>query len=98
MGVLCRHLRHSTLVEVLYLRLHREIFYEAIYPHISFISVKGEKVMFITGLYNYVLKSPVGEYISVQSVDGVFDVLKEHQGYEFVSKTLIAYQSCAMAD
>lgn len=54
--------------------------------------------MFITGLYNYVLKSTVGEYISVQSVDGVFDVLKEHQGYEFVSKTLIAYQSCAMAD
>ena len=54
--------------------------------------------MFITSLYNYVLKSPVGEYISVQSVDGVFDVLKEHQGYEFVSQTLIAYQSCAMAD
>lgn len=54
--------------------------------------------MFITGLYNYVLKSPVGEYISVQSVDGVFDVLKEYQGYEFVSKTLVAYQSCAIAD
>ena len=77
--------------------LRAEIFCEAICPHIRY-SVKGEKVMFITGLYNYVLKSPVGEYISVQSVDGVFDVLKEHQGYEFVSKTLIAYQSCAMAD
>lgn len=54
--------------------------------------------MFITGLYNYILVSPVGEFISIQSVDGVFDILKEYRGYEFVSKTLIAYQSCAMAD
>lgn len=79
------------------LALRAEIFHEAICSHILLFCEGGE-IMFVTGLYNYVLKSSVGEYISVQSIDGVFDVLKEHQGYEFVSKTLIAYQSCAMAD
>ena len=74
-----------------------EIFFEAILPHIRY-SVKEEKIMFVTGLYNYVLKSPVGEYVSVQSVDGVFDVLREHQGYEFISKTLVGYRNCGMAD
>lgn len=54
--------------------------------------------MFVEALYNYVLKSPVGEYISVQSVDSVFSVLGEHKGYEFVSRTLVAYRSCGMAD
>lgn len=54
--------------------------------------------MFVTGLYLYTLVSPMGEFLSVQSTDGIFDVLKEHQGYEFVSKTLVAYQSCAIAD
>lgn len=54
--------------------------------------------MFITGLYNYTLSTPSGEFISVQSTEGVFDVLREHQGYEFVSKTLVGYQSCVMAD
>lgn len=54
--------------------------------------------MFVTGLYNYVLKSPIGEYVSVQSVDGVFDVLREHQGYEFISKTLVGYRNYGMAD
>ena len=54
--------------------------------------------MFIEALYNYTLKSPVGEFLSVQSVDGVFDVLREHQGYEFISRTLVAYRSCGMAD
>lgn len=96
MGILCRHLRHSTPVEVLWHSVPKLFMRQSVLTFHS--SVKGEKVMFITGLYNYVLKSPVGEYISIQSVDGVFDVLKEHQGYEFVSKTLIAYQSCAMAD
>ena len=74
-----------------------EIFFEAILPHIRY-SVKEEKIMFVTGLYNYVLKSPVGEYVSIQSVDGVFDVLREHQGYEFISKTLVGYRNCGMAD
>ena len=54
--------------------------------------------MFVTGLYNYVLKSPIGEYVSVQSVDDVFSVLREHEGYEFVSRSLIGYRSCGMAD
>lgn len=79
------------------LALRAEIFFEAILPHIRY-SVKEEKIMFVTGLYLYTLVSPVGEFLSVQSTDGVFDVLKEHQGYEFVSKTLIGYSTCAMAD
>lgn len=54
--------------------------------------------MFVEALYNYTLQSPTGEFLSVQSVDGVFDVLKEHQGYIFVSKSLIGYRSCGMAD
>lgn len=54
--------------------------------------------MFITGIYLYTLVSPVGELLSVQSTDGVFDVLREHQGYEFISKSLIGYSNCAMAD
>ena len=54
--------------------------------------------MFVEALYNYTLVSPVGEFISVQSVDGVFDVLREHQGYEFISKTLVGYRYCGMAD
>lgn len=54
--------------------------------------------MFITGIYLYTLVSPVGEFLSVQSTDGVFDILREHQGYEFVSKSLIGYSNCAMAD
>ena len=82
----------------MYLALRAEIFCEAIYPHILFISVKGEKVMFITGLYNYTLSTPSGEFISVQSTEGVFDVLRENDGCQFISKTLIGYQSCAMAD
>ena len=54
--------------------------------------------MFVEALYCYTLLSPVGEFLSVQSTDGIFDVLREHQGYEFISKTLIAYRSCGMAD
>ena len=75
-----------------------EILFEGFFPHLSFISVKGEKVMFITGLYNYTLSTPSGEFISVQSTEGVFDVLRENEGCQFISKTLIGYQSCAMAD
>lgn len=97
MGVLYRHLRHSTPVEVFVcdsvakfsVRQSVLIFYS---------SVKGEKVMFITGLYNYTLSTPSGDYISVQSTEGVFDVLRENEGCQFISKTLIGYQSCAMAD
>lgn len=54
--------------------------------------------MFVEALYNYTLKSPVGEFLSVQSVDGIFSVLREHEGYEFVSRSLIGYRSCGMAD
>lgn len=54
--------------------------------------------MFITGLYLYTLVSPTGNYISIQSIDGVFDVLRENEGCQFISKTLIGYQSCAIAD
>lgn len=54
--------------------------------------------MFVTGLYLYTLVSPVGEFLSVQSVDGIFSVLREHKGYEFVSRSLIGYRSCGMAD
>lgn len=54
--------------------------------------------MFITGLYNYTLSTPSGDYISVQSTEGVFDVLRENEGCQFISKTLIGYQSCTMAD
>ena len=54
--------------------------------------------MFVTGLYNYTLLTPNGAYISVQSTDGVFDILRENGGCKFISKTLIGYQSCAMAD
>ena len=54
--------------------------------------------MFVEALYCYTLVSPVGEFLSVQSADGVFDVLKEHQGYEFISKTLVGYRNCGMAD
>ena len=97
MRILCRHLRHSTL-SVIILALRAEIFCEAISPHLSVISVKGEKVRFITGLYNYTLSTPEGTYISVQSTEGVFDVLRENEGCQFISKTLIGYQSCAMAD
>lgn len=54
--------------------------------------------MFITGLYNYTLSTPSGEFISIQSTEGVFDVLRENEGCQFISKTLIAYQSCGIAD
>lgn len=54
--------------------------------------------MVVECLYNYTLVSPVGEFISVQSTDGIFGVLKEHQGYEFISRTMLGYRSCGMAD
>lgn len=54
--------------------------------------------MFVEAIYNYTLKSQSGEFLSVQSVDGIFSVLREHQGCEFVSRTLVAYRSCGMAD
>jgi len=77
--------------------LRGEIFFEGVFPHLSFISTRRRK-MFVEALYNYTLKSPVGEFLSVQSVDGVFDVLREYQGYEFISRTLVAYRSCGIAD
>ena len=54
--------------------------------------------MFVEAIYNYTLVSPAGEFLSIQSTDGVFSVLKENQGYEFVSRSLVAYRSCGMAD
>lgn len=54
--------------------------------------------MFVEALYNYTLLSPAGEFMSVHSTDSVFGVLKEHQGYEFISRTILGYRSCAMAD
>ena len=54
--------------------------------------------MFVEALYCYTLLSPVGEFLSIQSTDGIFDVLREHQGYEFISKTLVGYRNCGMAD
>lgn len=74
-----------------------EIFFEAICPHILLFCEGGE-IMFITGLYLYTLVSPTGNYISIQSIDGVFDVLRENEGCQFISKTLIGYQNCAIAD
>ena len=50
----------------------------------------------VTALYNYTLKLN-GEYISVFSEDSVFGVLKEHQGAEFISRSIVGYQA-VMAD
>nr|DAJ61105.1 MAG TPA: hypothetical protein [Caudoviricetes sp.] len=54
--------------------------------------------MFVEALYCYTLLSPVGEFLSIQSTDGIFSVLREHEGYEFVSRSLIGYRNCGMAD
>ena len=54
--------------------------------------------MFVESLYSYTLVSPAGEILSVQSVDGIADVLREHQGYEFISRVLVGYRNCGMAD
>lgn len=54
--------------------------------------------MFVEALYNYTLKSQSGEFISVQSTDGIFGVLKKHQGFQFISRTILGYRSCGMAD
>lgn len=54
--------------------------------------------MFVEAIYNYTLVSPVGEFISVQSTDGIFGVLKEHKGFQFISRTILGYRSCGMAD
>lgn len=54
--------------------------------------------MFVEALYYYTLLSPVGEFLSIQSTDGIFSVLRKHEGYEFVSRSLIGYRSCGMAD
>lgn len=53
--------------------------------------------MFVEALYYYTLLSPAGEFLSIQSTDGIFSVLREHEGYEFVSRSLIGYRSCGMA-
>lgn len=81
----------------MYLALRAEIFCEGFFPHLRY-SVKEEKIMFVEALYCYTLLSPIGEFLSIQSTDGVFSVLKEHKGYEFVSRSLIGYRSCGMAD
>lgn len=54
--------------------------------------------MFVEAIYNYTLVSPVGEFISIQSTDGIFGVLKEYQGFQFISRTILGYRSCGMAD
>lgn len=54
--------------------------------------------MFVEALYCYTLLSPVGEFLSIQSTDGIFSVLREYERYEFVSRSLIGYRNCGMAD